>query len=79
MASNVSGPDKRDDLSEDYLADDLDTDDLDVESESEGDSDLPPRMSRKDPAVRRKIEDMLERRRLREELGLYGDGYWDDI
>lgn len=73
MASNVSSPSKNDDISDDFLADDADTDNLEVEG------DLSPRVSRKDPGVRRKIEDMLERRRLREELGLYDEAYWDDI
>jgi|GEM_PF-754726 len=81
MANDVSGPDKHDDLDEDYLADDLDTEELELEDDSteEESRELASRVSRKDPSVRRKIEDMLERRRMREELGLYdGDGYWDD-
>lgn len=73
MASNVSSPSKNEDVSEDFLSEDIDAEGLEVEA------DLPPRVSRKDPDVRRKIEDMLERRRLREELGLYDEAYWDDI
>lgn len=73
MANNVSGTSKDDDLSDDFLADDAES----VGFDNEG--DMAPRVSRKDPTIRRKIEDMLERRRLREELGIYDDDYWDDV
>ena len=33
----------------------------------------------KDPMIRRKIEDRLERIRLRDELGIYDDDQWDDL
>lgn len=33
----------------------------------------------KDPMIRRKIEDRLERIRLREQLGLYDDDQWSDL
>ncbi|MET0379746.1 MAG: hypothetical protein ABW049_12210 [Spongiibacteraceae bacterium] len=33
----------------------------------------------KDPMIRRKIEDKLERIRLREELGIYDDDQWKDL
>lgn len=39
----------------------------------------PPRVNAKDPTIRRKIEDRLERKRLREELGIYDDDAWKDI
>jgi hypothetical protein len=39
----------------------------------------PPRASNRDPAIRRKIEDRLERIRLREELGIYDDKYLADL
>lgn len=33
----------------------------------------------KDPMIRRKIEDKLERIRLREELGIYDENQWKDL
>ena len=33
----------------------------------------------KDPMIRRKIEDKLERIRLREELGIYDEDQWKDL
>ncbi len=42
--------------------------------EFEAEEPPPPRpSSSRDPAIRRKIEDRLERIRLREELGIYDD------
>ncbi len=73
MANNVSGSTESPDAAEDFLADDAEGEDFELED------DVAPRVVRKDPSVRRKIEDLLERRRLREELGLYDDAYWDDI
>jgi hypothetical protein len=39
----------------------------------------PPPVSPKDPMIRRKIEDKLERIRLREELGIYDEDQWKDL
>ena len=40
---------------------------------------VPPRVTQKDPSIRRKIEDRLERKRLRDELGIYDDDSWEDL
>lgn len=40
---------------------------------------VPTRPAQKDPAIRRKIEDRLERKRLREELGIFDDDALEDI
>lgn len=61
-------------LSEGFMADD--TDSADLESNEEV---LPPRVNHKDPTIRRKIEDRLERKRLRDELGLYDEDAWEDL
>ncbi|HEY3697927.1 MAG TPA: hypothetical protein VGK97_01255 [Spongiibacteraceae bacterium] len=53
-----------------------DTDNSDFDS---SDAVLPPRINQKDPSIRRKIEDRLERKRLRDELGIYDDDAWEDI
>ncbi len=66
--------DKGSSLSEGFMAED--TDNADFEGNEEA---LPPRVIQKDPTIRRKIEDRLERKRLREELGIYDDDAWDDI
>ncbi len=43
---------------------------------SDSEEIVPPRVNQKDPMIRRKIEDRLERKRLREELSIYDDA-WD--
>jgi hypothetical protein len=70
MAKNVadSTSEKNSDLSEELV---IDSDNIEFESEEE--VAPPPRANQKDPSIRRKIEDLLERRRLREELGVYDD------
>jgi hypothetical protein len=80
MAENLSGAgSKKSKLSEDLITDEGET--LDFEGEDE--EIVPPKTSAavnsKDPAVRRKIEDRLERIRLREELGIYDEHSWDDL
>ncbi|HUH37107.1 MAG TPA: hypothetical protein VL027_04080 [Spongiibacteraceae bacterium] len=66
MASKVPSTESKDeDISEDFLADSSDGDDGDF------DDDRPLVIVRRDPDIRRKIEDRLERLRLREELGIY--------
>jgi hypothetical protein len=67
-----STSEKSSDLSEELVP--LDPDQVEFDSEEEV---TPPRANQKDPSIRRKIEDMLERRRLREELGIYDDDAWD--
>lgn len=62
-------------LSEEFLPVDPDS----VEFESEEEVVTPSRANQKDPLMRRKIEDLLERRRLREELGIYDDAAWDGL
>lgn len=66
--------DKSDTLNENFMAEDTDTPEFESSEEA-----LPPRVNQKDPTVRRKIEDRLERKRLREELGIYDDDAWKDI
>ena len=54
-----------------------------VEFEADGEPEPPPTpapvVSSKDPMIRRKIEDKLERIRLREELGIYDEDQWKDL
>lgn len=66
--------DKNSNLNENFMAEDTDTADFDGNEEA-----LPVRVNQKDPTIRRKIEDRLERKRLREELGIYDDDAWEDI
>lgn len=66
--------DKSSTLSEGFMADDTDSSDFESNEEV-----LPARVNQKDPTIRRKIEDRLERKRLREELGIYDDDAWDDL
>lgn len=66
--------DKSSTFNENFMAEDNDSSDVDSNEEV-----LPPRVNHKDPTVRRKIEDRLERKRLREELGIYDDDAWEDI
>lgn len=75
MTKALSGTtDKNSDPSEGFMAEDTDS----TEFESPEDV-VPPRPVQKDPTVRRKIEDRLERKRLRDELGIYDDDAWEDI
>jgi hypothetical protein len=77
MAKNVadSTSKKNNDLTEEFLPIDPEA----VEFESEEEDVAPPRANQKDPSIRRKIEDLLERRRLREELGIYDDEAWEGL
>lgn len=73
--TKTSGTNKQDSaLSDGFMADDSDGVELEGSEEV-----LPPRVNHKDPTIRRKIEDRLERKRLREELGIYDDDAWDDF
>lgn len=75
MATNLSSTsDKNSDPGEDFLADDAEGADFDSDAEV-----VPPRVTQKDPSIRRKIEDRLERKRLREELGIYDEDSWKDL
>jgi hypothetical protein len=74
--TKASGTDnKSNSLNEGFMADDT-TDSSDFDGNEEV---LPPRVNQKDPTIRRKIEDRLERKRLREELGIYDDDAWEDL
>lgn len=77
MAKNVadSTSKKNSDLSEEFMAIEAEN----VEFESEEEEVAPSRANQKDPSIRRKIEDLLERRRLREELGIYDDEAWEGL
>ncbi len=73
MAKGSSGADVK--QSEDVLVDEADSADFEAEE-----TPPPPRpVSSRDPVIRRKIEDRLERIRLREELGIYGDSDLADL
>lgn len=75
MTKPLSGTsDKNSDLSEGFMAEDSEGGDFEPAEPA-----APPRISQKDPTLRRKIEDRLERKRLREELGVYDDEAWKDI
>lgn len=77
MTKNLSGTtDKTSELSEDFMADDAEGVDFETDGEEEV---VQPRTPPKDPSIRRKIEDRLERIRLREQLGIYDDASWDDL
>lgn len=72
MAKGVSGADGK--PSEELLVDEADSGDFEPEETP------PPRPANsRDPAIRRKIEDRLERIRLREELGIYDDSGLADL
>lgn len=72
--ATVAGADKKPaEDGEGFLAE---SDSADFESEEEA---PPAKASHKDPSIRRKIEDRLERKRLREELGIYDDDAWEGI
>lgn len=78
MAKNLSSTtEKNSELSEDFMAEEADSADFDGDSEEEVATQ--PRATPKDPSIRRKIEDRLERIRLREQLGIYDDASWDDL
>lgn len=62
-------------LTEDFMVLDAEPTEFDGEEEVAP----PPRANHKDPSIRRKIEDLLERRRLREELGIYDDEAWEGL
>lgn len=66
---------KNSELSDEFLPIDPDG----VEFDSEEEVVAPSRANQKDPSIRRKIEDLLERRRLREELGIYDDEAWEGL
>jgi len=67
MAKVVSGADSK--QAEAVLVDEADSGDFEAEE-----TPAPARQANsRDPAIRRKIEDRLERIRLREELGIYDD------
>lgn len=66
--------DKSSSISEGFMADDTESSDFDNSEEV-----APARVNQKDPTIRRKIEDRLERKRLRDELGIYDDDAWEDL
>ena len=73
MAKEAAGADVKPDV--ELLVDETDSADFDTD-------ERPPSTrpaSSRDPALRRKIEDRLERIRLREELGIYDDGDLSDL
>jgi hypothetical protein len=77
MSTNLSSTSNKnsEDPSEDFMAEEAESSDFDSDAEA-----VPPRPSaQKDPSIRRKIEDRLERKRLREELGIYDDESWKDL
>jgi hypothetical protein len=79
MTENLSGAGgKKGKLSEELMADEGEILDFEVDEEI-----VPPKtptvVNSKDPSVRRKIEDRLERIRLREELGIYDERSWEDL
>lgn len=77
MTKNLSGTtEKNSELSEDFMAEEAESADFEGEGEEEV---APARATPKDPSIRRKIEDRLERIRLREQLGIYDDASWDDL
>lgn len=74
MAKASGTNDKNSPVSEGFMADDTESADFDSGAEV-----VPPRVNSKDPTIRRKIEERLERKRLREELGIYDDAAWEDL
>lgn len=75
MTANLSSTsNKNSDSGEDFLAEEAESGDFDGDAEV-----VPTRVVQKDPSIRRKIEDRLERKRLREELGIYDDESWEDL
>lgn len=75
MTKLVSGTNNKDrDPSEGFMSEESDNTEFETAEEV-----APARPVQKDPAIRRKIEDRLERKRLRDELGIYDDDAWGDI
>lgn len=75
MTKSLSGTTgKNSDPSESFVTEDSDSTDIDSTEVV-----VPARPVQKDPAIRRKIEDRLERKRLRDELGIFDDDAWEDI
>ncbi len=74
MAKASGTNDKSGSLSEGFMADDTESADFDG-----GEEVVPARVNHKDPTIRRKIEDRLERKRLREELGIYDEDAWEGL
>ncbi len=74
MAKASGADEKNTTLNEGFMADDTEAADFEAAEEV-----LPPRVNHKDPTIRRKIEDRLERKRLREELGIYDEDAWEDL
>lgn len=75
MAKPLSGTDnKKSELSDGFMSEESDGGDFET-----AEPVVPQRAHPKDPTIRRKIEDRLERKRLREELGIYDDDMWKDI
>lgn len=70
--SDTTGKER--DPGEGFITEESDGADFDSAEES-----VPVRPAQKDPAIRRKIEDRLERKRLRDELGIFDDDAWEDI
>lgn len=75
MAKASGTNDKNSTISEGFMADDTESADFDSGEEVVP----PPRVNHKDPTIRRKIEERLERKRLRDELGIYDDDAWEDL
>lgn len=76
MAASVSGSkEKANTPAEEFMADE---EEAGGEFEEAAEDETPVPIAVKDPSIRRKIEDRLERNRLRDELGIY-DANWDDI
>ena len=75
MTKSLSGATgKNSDPVESFVTEDSDSTDIDSTEVV-----VPTRTVQKDPAIRRKIEDRLERKRLRDELGIFDDDAWEDI
>jgi hypothetical protein len=76
MATKLSGTgSKNGDLAEHDASGDA----AEIESDSDPVPATPVPAAPKDPMIRRKIEDKLERIRLREELGIYDENQWKDL
>ncbi|MDB6060643.1 MAG: hypothetical protein JWM78_746 [Verrucomicrobiaceae bacterium] len=75
MTNALSGTaEKTSESNEGFMTEDSDSVELERATTA-----APSRSVQKDPAIRRKIEDRLERKRMREELGIYDDEAWADI
>ncbi len=73
--AKASGTDDSNAVGEGFMADDTEGADFDSADEVVP----PPRINPRDPMIRRKIEDRLERKRLRDELGIYDDDAWEGL